>query len=109
MQLGFYFDQSRCSGCLTCVIACLDWHDIPEASASWIKITATEQGQFPNVYASFLASLCHHCAEPPCIPACPTGAIIKREEDGIVVVDKETCLGKSCCTCQEACPYDIPQ
>jgi len=37
MQLGFYFDQTRCVGCLTCVVACKDWHDIPAGPANWVE------------------------------------------------------------------------
>ena len=111
MQLGFYFDQSRCSGCLTCVVACKDWHDIPEGPVSWRRIITTEEGQFPDVSITFLANHCYHCAEAPCIPICPTKAITKRKEDGIVVVDREACLGIEVCgsVCQVACPYEAPQ
>ena len=111
MQLGFYFDQSRCTGCFTCVVACKDWHDVPAGPVSYMRITTTEEGQFPNVSVSFLANLCCHCAEAPCIPACPVGAITKRKEDGIVVVDREVCLGATSCgtACQVVCPYDAPQ
>jgi len=108
MQLGFYFDQSRCSGCLTCVVACKDWHDIPAGPVSRINIHTIEQGQFPNVAVTFIASLCYHCADPACISACPGGAITKLKENGIVVVDKEACLGiESCGACQTACPYSV--
>lgn len=110
MQLGFYFDQSRCTGCFACVVACKDWHDIPAGPISWRCVTTTEGGRFPNLSVSFLSSACYHCAEPPCVPACPVGAITKRQEDGIVIVDREACLGiTSCGACQEACPYGVPQ
>ena len=111
MQLGLYFDQSRCTGCLTCIVACKDWHDIPAGPVSWIRVTTTEQGQFPDLSVTFMVNLCYQCAEAPCVPACPVGAITKHNEDGIVVVDREACLGITSCggTCQEACPYDAPQ
>jgi len=111
VQLGFYFDQTRCSGCLTCIVACKDWHDIPPGPVSWMRVTTTEQGQFPNVSVTFLVSLCYHCAEAPCVPACPVVAITKRKEDGIVVVDGQACLGIESCSgaCQAACPYDALQ
>jgi Fe-S-cluster-containing dehydrogenase component len=48
-----------------------------------------------------------HCENAPCIPACPTGAISKRVEDGIVLVDRAKCNG--CKECLPACPYDVPQ
>ena len=54
---------------------------------------------------------CWHCHEPVCAPACPAGAITKREEDGIVLVDSDACLGNDACDekCLKACPYDAPQ
>ena len=111
MQLGFYFDQSRCSGCFTCVVACKDWHDIPAGPVFWRRVTSTEKGQFPNLSVSFLSISCLHCAEPSCAKACPVGAITKRKEDGVVLVDREVCLGTDSCgsPCQRACPYDVPQ
>jgi molybdopterin-containing oxidoreductase family iron-sulfur binding subunit len=46
--------------------------------------------------------LCQHCAEPPCVDVCPTGASFKRA-DGIVLVDRHICIG--CRYCMLACPY----
>ena len=111
MQLGFYFDQSRCSGCLACVVACKDWHDIPAGPASWIRVTAIEKGKFPDLSLSYLFTPCWHCADPICVKACPVRAITKREEDGIVVVDRETCIGGEKCrfACRKTCPYHVPQ
>jgi anaerobic dimethyl sulfoxide reductase subunit B (iron-sulfur subunit) len=48
-----------------------------------------------------------HCGKPACVAVCPTGAIRKRAEDGIVVVDRDKCNG--CQDCFSACPYDVPQ
>lgn len=111
MQLGFYFDQSRCSGCFTCIVACKDWHDIPAGPTSRIRVFTMEQGQFPNISVNFLISTCYHCLEPPCVTACPSGAIRKLEENGIVFVDREVCFGLESCggLCRTACPYAIPQ
>jgi len=112
MQIGFYFDQSRCTGCYACLIACKDWYDNMETEPeNWIKVSAIEKGKFPDLSLSYLFTPCLHCVEPPCLPACPVGAITKREEDGIVVVDREACLGNVSCdvSCQTACPYDTPQ
>jgi anaerobic dimethyl sulfoxide reductase subunit B len=60
---------------------------------------------------SYLAAPCWHCEEPLCVPACPAKAIIKRDKDGIVVVDRKVCLGNEACDekCRKACPYDAPQ
>jgi len=111
MQIGFYIDQSRCIGCYTCVVACKDWHDIPAGPASWRRVITLEKGRYPKLFMAFLSVSCLHCAQPTCVPACPVNAISKRNEDGIVVVDREACLGNEQCAmfCKEACPYEAPQ
>lgn len=110
MQLAFYFDQTRCTGCYTCVVACKDWHDVPAGPASWMRVTTIERGKYPHPFLAFAAVPCYHCAEPACVSACPVDAITKRPEDGIVIVNRETCLGgDSCQLCLEACPYKAPQ
>ncbi len=110
MQMGFYFDQTRCTGCFTCIVACKDWNDVPAGPASWRRVKTMEKGKYPDLFVSFLSTACHHCAEPACATVCPVDAIAKREQDGVVVVDGEACLGKDACgLCLEACPYDAPQ
>jgi len=111
MQIGFYFDQTRCTGCSACRVACKDWHDIPAGPENWMRVLYTEKGKFPDVFVSYMIAPCWHCLDPVCVPACPEGAITKREEDGIVTVDSQTCLGNEECTekCLKACPYGAPQ
>ena len=110
MQLAFYFDQTRCTGCYTCVIACKDWHDVPAGPASWRRVLTIEEGKYPDVFVAWLATSCYHCAKPACVEACPAGAIIKRKEDGVVVVERAKCLGKDKCDlCLQSCPYGAPQ
>lgn len=110
MQLGIYIEQTRCTGCYTCVVACKDWHDVPAGPASWIRVISLERGKFPNVFVVYFPTLCFHCAQPACMPACPVGAITKNEANGIVVVDRDKCLGKEDCgDCLLACPYHAPQ
>ncbi|UCG83697.1 MAG: 4Fe-4S dicluster domain-containing protein [Dehalococcoidia bacterium] len=110
MQMGFYFDQTRCTGCYTCIVACKDWHDVPAGPASWRRVATIEEGEFPDLFVAFYTSSCYHCAEPACVAACPEGAITKRQEDGVVLVDREKCLGKDQCDlCWQACTYKAPQ
>ena len=110
-QYGFYIDQTRCIGCYACAVACKDWHDIEAGPAKWMRIKEIERGKFPDLYLAFLPFPCFHCADPACAKACPVDAIIKRESDGIVVVNRELCLGKIECgeKCLKACPWDSPQ
>ena len=111
MQIGFYFDQTRCTGCQACQVACKDWHDVPAGPEKWMRVLYSEKGEFPNVFVSYMVSPCWHCVSPVCAEACPVEAISKREQDGIVLVDPDTCLGGEECgaKCLKACPYDAPQ
>ncbi len=111
MQVGFYFDQTRCTGCSACRVACKDWNDIPAGPENWMRVLYTEKGKFPNVFVSYMIAPCWHCIDPVCAPACPVDAIRKREQDGIVLVNSDTCVGNAECDekCLKACPYDAPQ
>src|SRR5699024_7983707 len=60
-------------------------------------------GQFENTFMMYLPRLCEHCLNPTCVAACPTGAIYKREEDGIVLIDQDKCRGWRMCI--SGCPY----
>jgi anaerobic dimethyl sulfoxide reductase subunit B (iron-sulfur subunit) len=110
MQYGFYVNENRCMGCFACVVACKDWHDVPAGPASWIRVQTVEEGLFPNLAVTFLPLTCNHCANPACVLVCPAEAIQKQPENGIVIVDRESCLGKDQCgLCLQACPYEAPQ
>lgn len=102
-QYGMVIDTRRCSGCHACTVACKSEFDVPLGKTrSWVEYT--EKGTYPNVSRAFLPRLCNQCSEPQCVSVCPTGATYKREEDGIVVVDPDICIG--CKYCMQACPYD---
>jgi molybdopterin-containing oxidoreductase family iron-sulfur binding subunit len=68
--------------------------------ARWIRTVKVSNPA--NETVQTLPMMCQHCAEPPCVDVCPTGASMKRA-DGIVLVDKHTCIG--CRYCVLACPY----
>jgi anaerobic dimethyl sulfoxide reductase subunit B (iron-sulfur subunit) len=73
-------------------------------------VLTIEEGKYPDVFVAWLAASCYHCARPACVEACPAGAITKRKEDGVVVVDPAKCLGKDKCDlCLQSCPYGAPQ
>lgn len=98
---GMVVDLNRCVGCQTCTIACKHANDTPPG-VQWRKVIDVERGTFPDVERVFMVTGCQHCAEPPCVPVCPTGATQQRE-DGLVTMDYETCIG--CAYCAVACPY----
>jgi anaerobic dimethyl sulfoxide reductase subunit B (iron-sulfur subunit) len=105
-QLGFIHHTSDCIGCRACEIACKDKNGLP-AGPRFRRVQYIEGGTYPDVYAYKINMSCNHCAEPACLPACPTGAIWKRESDGIVDIDSTLCIG--CRRCEATCPYGAPQ
>jgi anaerobic dimethyl sulfoxide reductase subunit B (iron-sulfur subunit) len=73
-----------------------------------IEIVKKERGEFPNLSLKHLFLTCFHCAKPACIRACPKGLLMKRAEDGIVVItNSELCT--NCELCAKACPYHAPK
>jgi complex iron-sulfur molybdoenzyme family reductase subunit beta len=60
-------------------------------------------GEFPNAWHFYLPRICNHCSSPGCLAACPRGAIFKRDQDGVVLVDQERCEGLRYCVA--GCPY----
>ncbi len=102
-QYGMLIDTRRCYGVHACSVACKAEFNVPLGhTRSWVEFI--EKGTYPDVSRNFLPRLCNHCSKPNCVTVCPTGATWKREEDGIVVVDPDICIG--CKYCILACPYD---
>ncbi|HBC56061.1 MAG TPA: nitrate reductase subunit beta, partial [Gammaproteobacteria bacterium] len=60
-------------------------------------------GQYENTFMMYLPRLCEHCLNPACVASCPSGAIYKREEDGIVLIDQDKCRAWRMCV--SGCPY----
>ena len=102
-QYGFFFDQSRCTGCRACSIACKAWYDLPPGPLKYMRVYQWEQGTFPDLRLGILAIQCYHCENPVCLGACPHQAIFKEDTYGAVLVDPERCQGAR--QCWEACPY----
>jgi molybdopterin-containing oxidoreductase family iron-sulfur binding subunit len=105
VRWGMLIDTTKCaSGCTDCVDACnrengLDPRPTPTA-AQWIR--KVEIKEIKTGRTASVPVMCQHCAEPPCVDVCPTGASFKRA-DGIVLVDRHSCIG--CRYCMMACPY----
>ncbi len=59
--------------------------------------------EYEQAFMMYLPRICEHCLNPSCVAACPSGAIYKRDEDGVVLVDQEACRGWRFCV--SACPY----
>ena len=102
-QYGFFFDQSRCSGCRACAVACKNWNRLPPGPLKYLRIYEYEKGIFPNCRIHFQWIPCYHCEAPSCVSICPSGALYKEEKYGAVLVDSAKCDG--CRLCYDACPY----
>lgn len=103
---GMLIDSTKCAtGCNDCVSACGKENGFgstghPETDAQWIRKIELKEVKTGKSHS--LPMMCQHCAEPPCVDVCPTGASFKRA-DGIVLVDRHICIG--CRYCMMACPY----
>ena len=115
VRWGMLIDTTKCaSGCTDCVSACdkengLDLLVKPEGAKEeqwaqqrphWIRQVTLKDNMSGR--ETSLPLMCQHCEKPPCVDVCPTGASFKRA-DGIVMVDRHTCIG--CRYCMMACPY----
>jgi len=94
-------DSKKCSGCLTCMLACSVAHEGKEnLSLSRIQILQTNF----EPYGDIVQALCRQCVNPLCVQACPTGACHVDTANGNVrVIDESLCIG--CKLCLEACPF----
>lgn len=102
----FAHDPDRCIKCYTCEIACKEWRGIAPGTYKLRRVYEVVTGTFPQVRRTFHSAACQHCDDPPCAAVCRPGAITKRADDGVVVVDAAKCDG--CRECLEACPYGVP-
>lgn len=115
---GYAFNISKCQGYMDCVNACVEENNQDRSTQmQYIRIHEMEDGKGFNFEEAddnyyhevpakghfYLGTQCFHCDNPPCVDVCPVKATWK-ENDGIVVIDYDWCIG--CRYCMAACPYD---
>lgn len=102
-KYALVIDEYACWACKSCEVACRQEHNTPEG-IRFIHITEDGPKMIDGkLQFQYRVNVCRHCDDPPCLAACPVGAITKRD-DGIVILNEEECTG--CEACIEACPYD---
>lgn len=116
-KLGLVIDLDKCVGCHACATSCKEWntggdsgplsdHDPygADPSGAWLnRVHSFEVTDGDTNRTVHFPRSCLHCEDPACVTVCPTGASYKRAEDGIVLVNPDTCIG--CKLCSWACPY----
>ena len=116
-KLGLVIDLDTCVGCHACATSCKEWNDVGHTApmTDYAPYGDDPDGVWFNRVHSYevrdergprtvnFPRSCLHCDNAPCVTVCPTGASYKRAEDGIVLVNPETCIG--CKLCSWACPY----
>jgi formate dehydrogenase iron-sulfur subunit len=124
-QMGFFTDTTLCIGCKACEVACKQWNQLPAdgykltghsydntlalSATTWRHVAFIEQprpadGTGKTVNWLMMSDVCKHCANPGCLEACPTGALI-RNEFGDVYLQPDICNG--CGYCVPACPFGV--
>ncbi len=94
-------DAAKCIDCKACMVACKVENNVPEGFwRNRINVLGGENGSLRTEYQP---SQCMQCDDPSCVAACPVQATYKQD-DGLVVIDPEKCIG--CGNCVTACPYN---
>ncbi|KAA3626664.1 MAG: 4Fe-4S dicluster domain-containing protein [Proteobacteria bacterium] len=101
-RMKFMMDAERCIECNGCVTACKNEHEIPWG-INRRRVVTINDGE-PGERSISVA--CMHCSDAPCIAVCPVD-VIYQTEDGVVLHDKDRCIG--CGYCLFACPFGAPQ
>lgn len=104
-QYGFYFDAANCIGCHCCQVACKDVNRL-NVGEDFRHVGSYCSGSGLDVHMYHISLGCQHCENPACTEACPTGAMYKDKETGLVLHDDKECIG--CESCTMACPYGEP-
>lgn len=95
-------DLRRCVGCTSCQVSC----KMENAVATGMfrsRVDFADTGEYPKAMRYFFPKICNQCDEPPCIVPCPVKGATYKREDGVVMVDRDLCIG--CGRCVDSCPY----
>lgn len=100
-------DRHFCSGCLACVVACIDQHyDETESEAVSPRIYEEHVSERTGL-TNYVTRSCEHCENAPCVKECPQNVLKKDEQGFVIVAYQNHCIG--CRHCAEVCPHDIPR
>ncbi len=102
-QLIFVVDVERCIKCRACETSCKIANGVDRRDIWYRKVRILEGGAYPHPTRRFISMACNHCTDPPCVKGCPTEARIKDPQTGVLVLDREVCMG--CEYCTWTCPY----
>lgn len=98
MEKAIVIDYRKCVGCKTCEMICSLLHEgICSSSLSRIRVVKDEKAGW-NIPVT-----CAMCEKPVCLNVCPTGAVFKSQENGLITIDETKCIG--CRQCIMACPF----
>ena len=109
MALIIDLDIDKCSACGACAVACMDQNDIDtqRCEAPFRVVFDLEQKDEKGQYRyTCMATACMHCADAPCVTACPCGCLSKDPATGLTLYDNTRCIG--CHSCSMACPFGAP-
>jgi len=103
-QKTLLVDIDSCIRCHACEIACRNEHELTaETGASWCRVVTVGPRRIQgNLHVDFVPVFCLHCEDPFCLALCPSRAI-RKDEEGRVVIDEDSCTG--CGLCVHGCPY----
>ncbi len=102
-QYAFVVELDRCIGCKGCQVAC-KMENGTDLGSDRTKVRQVGPiGTYPNLQMYFLPTMCQQCENPVCVRVCPSGAVYKSKEDGVVRIDTMKCIG--CHSCNQECPY----
>jgi formate dehydrogenase iron-sulfur subunit len=101
-RMKFLCDAERCIDCNACVTACKNENEVPWGINRRRVVTINDG----NPGERSVSMACMHCTDPPCAAVCPVECIYPTE-DGIVLHNKDQCIG--CGYCFYACPFGAPQ